>query len=169
MEMRIIISSLGVSIPNTGFSLNAVSAAYLQFRSSKTSPPTLYGIDSALSVGASGKTVIAGHVKTDWFLVDPRHNPWIRDKRALVGKMVNLHVAGTLVVSGRVDLRMSEIAADGDLSTLLKKDNIKAVGFQASDTSIRGPVKWFPSQSHLRALERHGRIPYHLLAGRGAK
>ena len=162
MEMRILIGGAGLSFPGSGISLSIISGAYLQFRSSKNSPPTLYGVGSVASESAEGKTLLLSYVKTDWFFVDPVRDPWILQKQQLIGKKLDIKVSGTLTGSGRIDIRVVEIADDGDLTNLIKKDDIKATGIQLSDTSVRGLVKWFPSQAHQAAAERFGHLrPLH--------
>jgi hypothetical protein len=73
--MKVVIDSIGLSIPKTGIGLNVLSGSYIGIRNSKRIPQVLLGFTDCYSIGSGSETIAMGHVATDWFIVDPvKHN-----------------------------------------------------------------------------------------------
>lgn len=167
MEMKISMVGSGLSIPKTGFSVNILSYAYFFFRNAKGTPPTVFGLDQVATVGEDAQTLIVSEVTTDWIFLDPKRNSWSLHKQQLVGKIINLEIDGTLLGSGRIDIRMDEISGQGFVTNLLTRDNIKATGGQLATSSIRGQLLWKPTGVPKHAHLRMGKKPNLSRAGHG--
>lgn len=159
MEMQIHLVGAGISIPNTGLSVNALSYVYFFFRNADGVSSTVFGFDQTCTIGAEAQTLVVSDINTDWIFLDPTRNPWSLHKRQLVGKQINLQIDGMLAGSGRIDIRMDEISDEGFVTNLLTRDSIKASGFQMASSSIRGVMKWKPSGPPPARIMRMGKLP----------
>lgn len=138
MEMKVIIDSLGLSVPKTGFGLNLFSGSYIEFRNSKKTPKILMGLKDIISLGSKSGTVVLGHIATEWFFVDPIKNSWVTNSGALIGKKAEIEVIGSIIAKGKVDLKFTVYDKDGNTNELISKVDIKSSGFQVANTKVRG-------------------------------
>jgi len=143
MEARITISGLGAGIPGTSFGVNLISGAYIEVRGSKGEKSRVYGIQDTLSIGNDSSTVGFSHVQTNWMYINPKnYNLFSMD--SLGNTVGEINVAGTLIGSGDVDVKLETINTHGESSTLLDLKSIKTdSGFQLAATKVRGKVKFF--------------------------
>lgn len=145
MEARIIISGVGLGIPKTSFSANIASGAYLQVRHAVGAQPfAIFGIAENFTLGSEASTVLVGHAETDWFPVAGEAAEDAFRHGGMAGKVAQIEVSGTFIGSGKTDLKLIVINADGDAVTIFEKYNVSARGGQISSTLIRGKIKSLP-------------------------
>jgi hypothetical protein len=141
MEMRIVISGMGIKIPKTDIGMDLVSGCYIQVRTTSQAQPMTYGIATSLEPGGKTGTLMIGHAFTDWFKLDPAKHGWLFQAKNLVGKIADLKVSGTLFVSGTVDVTFKILDDEGkDVHNITRIDR-NSKGFQLSSTSIHGKLK----------------------------
>lgn len=146
MDIRIIISGLGINIPKTSFGVNAISGCYVSVRNSEAAPEAVYGIKSYLSLGSESSTLIVGQIRSEWMkVVDPD----IINKFSLqnvMGKTLDINVSGTVLMKGTADISIKLIDGTGDAISILDKYDVKVEGGQLSSTSIRGRAVLMPQK-----------------------
>lgn len=140
MEIKLIGSGIGASIPKINFGFNIVSGVYIQFRDTPNAKPLTLGIAASPEVGGSNGALIASYIVTDWAKVDSSKHPWLCSKRKLLGKTVEVEFKGTLVFGGKVDIAINVYDENNEKSFSLEKIDIEASGGQLTDTKIRGKL-----------------------------
>lgn len=146
MEMRITISSLGLSIGKSGFGASAISGSYIEIRPSNIASycTTTYGIVKGPSLGSSSGTIVWGQVQTDWFQISNDHYSLLSSRDALVGKTGDIQLIGTLAVGGNVDIELRIFDNEGNVTFSLDKVNTPSKGVQAASTKVRGTIRHIP-------------------------
>ena len=138
MEMKIVITGFGLSIPKTGLGLNLLAGSYVAFRYSEKTPYVVMGLTDALSIGSKSETVVVGHVETHWFFVDPVKHNWVTNVIGLIGKKAEIEVVGTLLIKGETDLKFTVYDKGGNVNELISKVDVKSSGLQIANTKVRG-------------------------------
>ncbi len=145
MEVKFIISSISIGFGKTGFGANAMTGAYIQTRVQKGAPVETYGITSTLTIGSDSSTIIVGHVSSEWFVVDKEAEKILLNKSNLLGKRAELESSGTLLFSGKTDVKLTVYNNIGKGTTVFDLIDIPSSGGQLSSTKIRGVLKGLPS------------------------
>jgi hypothetical protein len=138
MEMKVVITGSGASIPKTDIGINLLTYAYIQLRFGMNDKPITLAVSDSLSFGAKSGTFILGFAKTEWFYVDTDKHKWLSDYLGLIGKKVELDLAGTLIVNGTVDLKFTVYGKDREEKEMISKVDIESSGGQISGTKVRG-------------------------------
>lgn len=138
MEMKVVITGLGFSIPKSGLGLNILGGSYIALRISEKTPQVLMGLTDAFSLGSKSETVVVGHIETHWFIIDPVKHNWLTNTNSLMGKKAEIEVVGTLLAKGKVDLKFTVYDKNGNANELISKVDIDSSGFQVANTKVRG-------------------------------
>jgi len=137
---------------DTGFGLNVVSGAYIQTRVSIGAPVTIYGIVDKLSMGSDSGTIFAGHVATDWFNINLKSKKILTNKDVFLGKTAQLEVAGSMIVSGKTDVKLTVYDKIGSGTTVFDIIDIASSGGQISSTKVRGILKVLVNKKQVPAI-----------------
>jgi hypothetical protein len=138
MEMKMVLSSLGIAIPRTGVGFNVATGCLIRIRKRTGDDPMLLGIAEAYSFGEKTSTFFVGHIETDWFRISPQESGWLYDSNRLIGKLAEIQFSGGLLASGTADLHFSVIDKYHNKKELMQKIGVKAKGVQAASTKVRG-------------------------------
>lgn len=141
MEMKVRVASLGLSLPKTGFGLNAATAAYITIRNAPGDPPVSFVVNEHLSLGSSSGTIAAAMVWSEWFTVNLSRYPWFHRKSKLIGKRASLHVEGTTALYGDATVTLTIYSEHGHPSRIMERAFVDTHGFQAAATTVTGTVK----------------------------
>ena len=146
MEVKVIISGLGIGIAKTGLGANLVSGTYISMRMGPKVKPRVFGITDSLSLGSDSSTLLVGHVATGWFKVKPEKDPFFMKPENLLGKKVDVSVSGTIIVGGNVDVKITVYDEYDAAKEMISRVDVESSGFQLSTTKIRGILKEMPSK-----------------------
>ncbi|VAX32903.1 hypothetical protein MNBD_NITROSPIRAE01-1393 [hydrothermal vent metagenome] len=152
MELKLIASGIGASIPkiNIGFSL--FSGVYIQLRDTPTAIPYTFGIASTPEIGGNNGTFIASHVNTKWTRFDIKKHPWLCNKMGLKGKNAEVEIKGTLFLEGKVDISFTIFDENSESKFSISKVGIESWGGQLANTKIRGKIV------DMMGKTQHGRV-----------
>jgi len=152
MEMRIRIAGVGVALPKLSFGLNLLSGVYFELRHSAKSPSHVFGVAATPDISGKNGTLFGSFISTKWTIVQGATHAWICDRHKFVGKIADVEIKGTLIVSDKVDLTFKIYDANGESEFTLEQIELEGEGFQITDTKIRGRVLDMMA-SNLRGLQ----------------
>ncbi|MCD8558171.1 MAG: hypothetical protein LRY75_04935 [Shewanella xiamenensis] len=146
MDIRIIISGLGINIPKTSFGVNAISGCYLHVKNGDAAPEAVYGIKSYLSLGSESSTLIFGQIRSEWMKVVDSEIINKFSLQNVMGKTLDINVSGTVLMKGNADISIKIINEIGDAINILDKYDVSVEGGQLSSTNIRGRAVLMPQK-----------------------
>ncbi len=145
MDVKIIISGLGVGFGWAGFGANAFSGAYLQTRVKQGAPVDTDGIVSSFSLGSDSSTIIVGHVATNWFPVDKKAEKFLSDRSNLPGKIAGIEAIDTRFLGGKADIKFTVFDDIDKGHTIIDLIGFRSSGGPLAATKVRGPCKGISS------------------------
>lgn len=145
MEMKVRVASLGVSLPKTGFGLNAATAGYISLRNGPDETPVSFVVNEHLSLGSSSGTIAAAIVWSEWFTVNRSQHPWLHRKNKLIGKRTSLHIEGATALYGDATVTLIIYSEHGHPNKMMERAFVDTHGFQAAATTVTGILKRLPT------------------------
>lgn len=152
MEMKLIASGIGASVPKMSIGFSLFSGVYIMMRRKRLAKPYILGIASGAEIGGKSGTLIVGHIETSWMKIDSAKHNWLCNRRILVGKTAEISLKGTLILSGGVDVSITIYDENSESKYSLSKVGIKSSGGQLTSTTIRGTIKDMMGKSQQRRL-----------------
>lgn len=146
MEVRILLSSLSIGLGSSGFGVNAITGSYIQTRVAPDAPVKLFGIADSMSLGSDSGTLLASHVTTSWFKVDSKAEKILAGSKGFVGNKAQLEISGTLISSGKTDVKLTSYNKAGSGTAVFELIDIPSSGGQLASSKIRGIVKSLPGK-----------------------
>lgn len=140
MQMRIWMWGVGVKLGETGFSLNAVTQAWIYFRSIEKETPYVLTISDHLTVGSGNGTFGFANVKTHYFVVNLSAHPWLHRKGRLIHRKGRVSISGSTLYTGCIDIRFSVFDAYGEPEHELRVASRHATGLQVASSSVTGTI-----------------------------
>ncbi|NWO07732.1 MAG: hypothetical protein HLX50_19150 [Alteromonadaceae bacterium] len=135
---------MAFGIPKTGFGINAISASYIQVRTSPQIHHRTYGIAKYLSVGGDNSTLLYGTVKTAPMSLTAEEFQAF-SLGSVIGNVIDVQVGGTFLGSGNADVTISLIDNEGRVNEVVARKNVKVSGCQLATTSVRGEARVIPA------------------------
>jgi hypothetical protein len=140
MQIKFIAMGVGAAIPKSDLGVNALSGVYIQIRSTPQAKSYVFGIAKGPEIGGKNGTLVASYVNTKWIDLDGKNYSWLCDHTSLVGKLAQLEIAGTLLLSGKVDVSFTVYDKTNEEKFSMSKIDIESSGGQISTTSVRGKI-----------------------------
>lgn len=143
MDVVVKLDGLAIGIPKTGLGLNAISASYIQVNSSPGQTLRTYGVAEVMSVGGDNSTILYGTIKTAPIKLNPDEFQLFSIEN-VTGKTFDIQISGTVMFTGKADITISLIDADGRVEELISRKDIEVSGAQLAATNVRGRAKLMP-------------------------
>lgn len=140
MEIKVIASGIGASIPKLDVGFSLFSGVYILRRNTIAAKPYVLGIATGPKLGGNNGSLIVGHVNTSWMKVDPSKHKWLFNMSSLLGKLAEVELSGTLIISGKIDVSIKIYDQNGESKFSVEKVDIESSGGQIADTKIRGTI-----------------------------
>jgi hypothetical protein len=140
MEMKLVASGVGASVPKLGVGFSLFSGIYILIRHSATAKPYVFGVATGPEIGGNNGSLVASYINTSWMKLNPLKHDWLCSGRSLVGKLAEIELKGTLLFSGDVDISISIYDDSNESIYELSKIKIESSGGQLTDTKIRGKI-----------------------------
>jgi hypothetical protein len=141
MEMKIIASGIGASIPKIDVGFSLFSGAYILLRATPKAKPHVFGIATTPEGSNKNGTFIASHIVTSWIKIDQNKHNWLCNRSSLVGKTCELKIEGTIIYKSHVGISLKIIDAFNEIEFSLEKVAVESHGGQLSDTKVLGIIK----------------------------
>ncbi|MBI3897271.1 MAG: hypothetical protein HY308_03125 [Gammaproteobacteria bacterium] len=137
-ELKVIVNSVDLHIPKieVGAKLGGAALFFRPWGQSKNFLPYVYSIGDPIALAGGGKHGV-GIIETEYFSVQEKKFPWVKDIGILQGKIIEINLDGTIIVTGRVDIKISMVDEHNDKTELLEKSAVKCKGMQLADTNVR--------------------------------
>lgn len=141
MQIRFHLWGAGLAIPRTKIGISALMGAAVSLRNSDKASVNTFMMGDGFNVGGSSGSLLVSSVDTKWFNVDVSSNPWVSDCEFALGKTAEIILHGTIAGTGHIDVTFSLIDTDGIKTELLKRHNIRAKGYQITETKVSGNLQ----------------------------
>lgn len=142
VQIKFLLNSAGIGLTKLQLGINLASVGMLVFRQSPNAPEITYKLVDCLSISGVSNAFVLAMVRSDWIPVDTRRYPWAANIQELSGKTIDMEVSNTYIGTGMVDIHIRLIDADGEVSTLMERMNLKTVwGGCIAGARVRGTLR----------------------------